>query len=226
MGFGDCNTNKRADGCEVDLNADENHCGGCGAACSANNITRSCDSGSCELGVCDYGYRDCNTDKRTDDRSNYLETQTVRIVEYQGLVPAGMLPETSDTRDKLKFEEDKPVEALVTIANNNVILRATENPLTRRDRGFVAFQWGTVPGQFWGRGVVEMGYWPQKVLDAEIRSRIDALGFSVMPMMGVNAAMVPRNSNFELRPGRNIFFNGPPSEAAQPFQFPPPDPQT
>ena len=32
-GFADCNGNKLADGCEVNLNLDVAHCGGCAAAC-------------------------------------------------------------------------------------------------------------------------------------------------------------------------------------------------
>lgn len=159
------------------------------------------------------------------DRQN-TDTNSVRIIEYQGLIPAKYLANVNDGRKKLTWEEDKPVEALVTIANENVVLRAVENPLTNKDRGFVAFQWNTIPGQFWGRGVVEMGYWAQKVLDGEVRARIDALAFSTHPMMAVNAAMVPRNADFTVRPGRNIFLNGSPSESLQPINFPPPDPQT
>jgi hypothetical protein len=154
----------------------------------------------------------------------HVDAMTVRITEYHGLVPASMLPKVDDDRKKLEFEDEKPVEAIVTIANDNVVLRAVQNPLN--DRGFVAFQWDTIPNRFWGRGIVEKGYWPQKVLDAEVRSRIDALGFSTVPMLALNAAAVPRGADFAVRPGRNVFLNGSPSENIQPLQFPPPDPQT
>ena len=165
-------------------------------------------------------YRD-----RPEDLVSDTDTDHVRIVEYHGLVPSKMMPDPPPG-EKLRYEDDRPVEAIVTIGNDNVLLRADVNPFPSGQRAFVATQWDTVPGSFWGRGVVEMGYWPQKVLDAEIRSRVDALAYSVTPMMGVNAQMVPRNADFQVRPGRNLFFNGPPSEAAAPFQFPPPDPQT
>ena len=153
-----------------------------------------------------------------------MDAETVRIIEWQGLVPAKWIPEASG-EPKMAFEEDRLVEALVTIANDNVVLKAAENPFGR-DRGYIAFQWDTIPGFFWGRGLPEKAYWPQKTLDSEIRARTDALAFSVAPMMAVNAAMVPRGGDFSVRPGRNIFFNGNPSEAAAPFQFPPPDAQT
>lgn len=164
-------------------------------------------------------------EKTADQRRTPLDHDMVRIIEWQGQVPARMLPD-SVREGKLAHEDDRPVEAIVTIANDQVVLRATPSPLEGRDRGIVAFQWDTVPGRFWGRGIVEKGYWPQKVLDAEVRGRIDALAFSVVPMMAINAAMVPRNSDFSVRPGRNVFLNGNPAEALTPLQFPPPDPQT
>lgn len=154
----------------------------------------------------------------------HVDAMVVRIIEYQGLVPANMLPDVDDDRKKLSFEDEKPVEAIVTIANGNVVLRAVQNPLN--DRGFVAFQWDTVPNQFWGRGIVEKGYWPQKVLDSEVRARIDALGFATVPMMAINSAAVPRGADFAVRPGRNVFLNGPPGENIETLRFPPPDPQT
>lgn len=155
-----------------------------------------------------------------------VDADHVRIVEYQGLVPARYIPDfVSDGERKMKHEDDKMVEALVTVANSNVILKAVENPFGR-DRGFVSFQWDTVPDRFWGRGVVEKAYWPQKVLDAEVRARVDALSLSTHPMMAVNAAMLPRNADFSVRPGRNILLNGSPREGLEPLKFPAPDPQT
>jgi hypothetical protein len=65
-GFADCNGNKQSDGCEVNTQTDPNHCGGCNAACSNNNIaTRTCAGGAC-TGACATGFADCNNDKRTD----------------------------------------------------------------------------------------------------------------------------------------------------------------
>jgi hypothetical protein len=48
-GFSDCDTNKRTNGCEIQINGnDNNNCGACNAACSAGNTT--CQTGSC---ICD-----------------------------------------------------------------------------------------------------------------------------------------------------------------------------
>src|SRR5207237_860986 len=48
-GYADCNGDKRADGCEVNLLTDAGNCSACGAACPA---TASCQSGAC---VCPSG---------------------------------------------------------------------------------------------------------------------------------------------------------------------------
>jgi len=65
-GFADCNTDKRADGCEVDTTTDPNHCGGCSLACSSANIsTRACSAGVCN-GACAVGFADCDGNKRTN----------------------------------------------------------------------------------------------------------------------------------------------------------------
>jgi len=160
------------------------------------------------------------------DEITLAETEAVGIIEYHGLVPRKMLPEPPDAEGKLDFEDDEMVEAIVTVGNESTLLKAVANPLTHRDRAFVSYQHFSVPNRFWGMGVMERGYWPQKVLDSEIRARIDALAFSTHPMMGINSVMIPRGDTFQVRPGRNILVNGAPSEALFPLKFPPPDPQT
>ncbi|MBI5477489.1 MAG: hypothetical protein HY906_01465, partial [Deltaproteobacteria bacterium] len=65
-GFDDCNANKRTDGCEINTQTTAAHCGGCGQACSNNNIaTPTCTGGNC-TGTCNAGWGDCNLNKRTD----------------------------------------------------------------------------------------------------------------------------------------------------------------
>jgi hypothetical protein len=57
-GFADCNGNA-ADGCEVNVASDPNHCGACGTACSGANGTPSCTAGACQI-ACHPGFADCN----------------------------------------------------------------------------------------------------------------------------------------------------------------------
>ena len=65
-GWADCNNDKQADGCEIQINAtDVKNCGGCGVQCSANNIMPSCMNGMCN-GMCSMGFSDCNGNRQTD----------------------------------------------------------------------------------------------------------------------------------------------------------------
>lgn len=147
-------------------------------------------------------------------------SESAHVIEYHGLVPEHLVEGGKEDSTKL-------VEVILTIANKNVLLRSVLNPFLADDRSFVLFQQDTIPGEVWGRGVCEKGYWPQKVLDAEVDARIAALAFSSRPMVGVNASMLAnRGQKLVVRPGRQIAFNGPPRDAIAPVQFPAPDPQT
>lgn len=58
-GFGDCDGND-ANGCEVELTVDVNHCGGCSTSCPPPaSATRSCIGGACGY-ACTSGFSDCN----------------------------------------------------------------------------------------------------------------------------------------------------------------------
>jgi hypothetical protein len=158
--------------------------------------------------------------------------EAVFVTEYHGLVPKKYLKEywTADTANDEAFvikdangipllDDGELVEAIVTIANKGTLLRDVENPYLMKDRAIVAYQHETVPAQFWGRGVAEKGYNPQKALDAELRARIDAIGIMAYPIMGADATRLPRGMDMKLRPGRMFFLNGRPSEIMEPISF-------
>ncbi len=136
----------------------------------------------------------------------------VLITEYYGLVPAYLLPDAPKTDFSM-------VEAIVVIANEQTVLKARKTPYKMKDRPIVAYQHDAVPGQFWGRGVVEKGYNPQKALDAELRARIDALALMTAPMMGADITRMPRNPDLRSRPGRFFLTRGRPSEIIEPIGF-------
>jgi flagellar biosynthesis regulator FlaF len=172
--------------------------------------------------------RDIDAD--TDPQSNMASTDSdsVDVIEYHGKVPLKFLDGlkekkseldeilAADLRDRPDEGDGPLVEAIVTIANGSVLLRATVNPFTMKDRSVIAFQFDKVPGRFWGRGVAEKGYNPQKALDAEIRARIDALAFVSSPMLGVDSGRVPRGFKMEIKPGKVWLTQGPPAEVLQP----------
>jgi len=164
------------------------------------------------------------------------DSETVSICEYHGRVPLKLLNDDVTKGDKSALDEileslsedadegeasmdDDLIEAIVTIANGSILLRAMPNPFKMKDRCFTAFQWEKVPGRFWGRGVCEKGYNPQKALDAELRSRIDSLGYLSAPMIGVDAGRMPRGFRLEVAPGKVWPTNGPPGEVLMPLQL-------
>ena len=137
----------------------------------------------------------------------------VLITEWCGVVPERLLPGGQDS--------DEDVEALVTVANNSHLLRAIPNPYKMKDRPFVAYQHDTVPGEFWGRGVAEKGYNPQKALDTELRARADSLALITAPMMGADVTRMGRNPDLRIRPGKILLTRGRPSEILEPVGFNP-----
>lgn len=140
-----------------------------------------------------------------------VEDDGVLITEYYGKVPGKYVGGGGD----------ELVESIITIANENVVLRAMKNPYTYQDRPVLAYQHDTVPGEFWGRGVCEKGYNPQKALDAELRARMDALALITAPMLGADVTRLPRNPDLRVRPGKVVLARGRPSEVLEPIGFSP-----
>ena len=176
------------------------------------------------------GYTDTVVGSHNDEESKELddnETDKTMLIEYHGFVPKHLLDEVSVADDNSEDEapvietedEEDLIEAIVTIANGGTLLRAVDNPYVMGDRCFVAYQHDTVPNRFWGRGIAEKGYNPQKALDAESRGRIDAMALSIHPMMAMDATRIQRGSDFKIAPGRNVFTNGDPKQILMPFQF-------
>ncbi len=149
----------------------------------------------------------------------------IKICEYWGKVPAKFLNKKENT-DDFEYNEDELVEAVITIANDQYILRAEENPFMMEDRPFISYQHDIVPNKFWGRGVCEKGYNPQKALDAEMRARIDSLALTTVPMVAADATRLPRGMKLEVRPGKTILTNGDPRNAIMPLTLGKTDPQT
>jgi hypothetical protein len=139
----------------------------------------------------------------------------VLITEFYGKVPSRYLTLPED------HEYGPTVEAIVTVANNSHVLRAIPTPFAMKDRPFAAYQHDTVPGEFWGRGVAEKGYNPQKALDTELRARADSLALITAPMMGADMTRIGKNPDLSVRPGKFLLTRGRPSEIIEPIGFSP-----
>ena len=152
----------------------------------------------------------------------------IKLIRYYGLVPAALLDAKEDEIVDILGEGDQTdlmeeygdlVEAIVVIGNDNKLLKAERSPYMMKDRPVIAYQDDTVPNRFWGRGVAEKGYNMQKAIDAQLRSHLDSLALTTVPMMGMDATRLPRGSKFEIRPGKSILTNGNPGEILMPFKF-------
>lgn len=152
----------------------------------------------------------------------------IKIIRYYGLVPKYLLEETegeveelfeSDDNSELTRTYEDMVEAIVVIANESDLLKAERTPYMMKDRPVVAYQDDTVPGRFWGRGIAEKGFNMQMAIDAQLRSHLDSLALTTVPMMAMDATRLPRGAKFEVRPGKNILTNGNPAEILMPFKF-------
>jgi len=155
------------------------------------------------------------------------DTDSVKITTWHGLVPSIYIDPELNEGEELEeldinydeIDEYDLVEAIVTIANESNVLKAVANPYEMKDRSIVAFQYDTIPNQFWGRGIVEKGYNSQKALDAELRGRMDAMALAIHPMMAMDATRVPRGGDLSVRAGRTILTNGDPRTVLMPFNF-------
>ena len=130
-----------------------------------------------------------------------------------------MVAAMSDDKNSTEPTDTTMVEAIVVLVNRSKVLKGVKTPYVMEDRPVVAFQWDIVPGRFWGRGVCEKGATAQKMSDAEIRYRIDALRFAAAPMIGIDATRLPRGFKFEVYPGKSILTTGDPKTVLAPFKF-------
>ncbi len=160
----------------------------------------------------------------TQELSQYRD-EKVLLLKYYGLVPREYLTEKDVEVEEL-FPDDSAaedytdmVEAIVVIANNNLLLKAEENPYMMKDRPVLTYQDDTVPNRLLGRGTVEKSYNMQKAIDAQVRSHLDSLALTTSPMMGMDATRLPRGARFEVKPGKAFMVNGNPAEILYPFKF-------
>ncbi len=161
---------------------------------------------------------------------------SVKLIEYHGMVPKALLPGSKATNaNKSAITNDEPsadvemVEAIVLVANDSLTLKAVENPYIPARRSVFAFQFERVPDSFWGRGVVEMGYHPYKALQTEIRARADGLALANYPTIwrdqGSLSSDEARDDPEEkiIAPGKEYLVSGDPNRAIREFKFSGPD---
>ena len=177
-------------------------------------------------------YRDVDVEPHTGanvlgngDQMTVPSSDVVLVAEYHGLVPAKLLLEAqgsgtpADEALMADLADHDLVEAIVTIGNGEVILNAKPNPVEGDDRAIISYQHDAVPGYFWGRGVVEKAYHPQKALDTTVRARLDAQALVAHPMIAGDVTRLPRGMNLGVWPGKFWATTGAPGEVLQGFNL-------
>lgn len=155
----------------------------------------------------------------------------VYITEYHGLAPKRLIdllrkakPEKDMSDVAVDPEETDPneeelVESIITVANGSKTLKAVENPILGKSRGFVAYQHHKAPNRFWGIGQPEKAFNSQSALDSEVRARQDTLALTTYPSVTADATRLPRNLNLTVVPGKVFLTNGRGSEIIEPIKF-------
>lgn len=166
----------------------------------------------------------------TQETTNF-DLHKVKVLTYYGLVPTEYLKNLKKAEESEKDEKVEEVygeemedyadmtEAIIVIANDEILLKAEESPYMMKDRPVLTYQDDTVPNRLLGRGVAEKAYNMQMAIDGSMRSHMDALALTVAPMVGLDATRLPRGAKFEVKPGKAFLTNGAPSEIISPFTF-------
>lgn len=155
------------------------------------------------------------------EQSNFKDDK-VDLLTYYGLVPREYLDGIEEVENLFPESVDDytdMVEAVVVIANGNVLLKAEESPYMMKDRPVIAYQDDTVPNRLLGRGTAEKAYNMQVGIDTQMRLHLDSLALTAVPMVALDATRLPRGAKFEVKPGKAFMTNGAPQEIIYPFQF-------
>lgn len=168
-----------------------------------------------------------DTDLEPTQEVSQYQDEKVKLLTYYGLVPREYLMQLDENEQVVELFPDESaaedyqdmVEAIVVIANDGMLLKAEENPYMMKDRPVLSYQDDTVPNRLLGRGTVEKAYNMQKAIDAQVRTHLDSLALTAVPMVALDATRLPRGAKFEVRPGKAFMTNGNPSEILYPFKF-------
>lgn len=169
-----------------------------------------------------------DTDLEPTQEVSQYQNEKVKLLTYYGLVPKEYLAKLNKADEEMVelFPEDSAaeeytdlVEAIIVIGNDGMLLKAEENPYMMKDRPVLTYQDDTVPNRLPGRGTVEKAYNMQKAIDAQVRTHLDSLALTAVPMVAMDATRLPRGAKFEVRPGKAFMTNGNPSEILYPFKF-------
>ena len=134
--------------------------------------------------------------------SGYANKQGVKIKERWGKVPAGLLKQfNQDPTIQINAMDDELVEAVVTLANEDVIIRAELNPILNGTKPFIMLIDQPVHGDFWGIGEIEPIAGINTTINDIVNQRIDNVTLAMNMMYLADAEAGIKVKNFVSRPG-------------------------
>ena len=116
----------------------------------------------------------------TQEAKTY-EDDKVLLLTYYGLVPREYVTGGEEVEELFPNEGEMAmaeqledyqdmVEAIVVIANGEMLLKAQESPYMMKDRPVISYQADTVPNRLIGRGTMEKAFNMQVSIDGSMRS--------------------------------------------------------
>lgn len=156
-----------------------------------------------------------------------------KVYEYHGLVPLALLSEAkvtgfgldrdTDALDALTVadtEDGGMVMALVVWMDGvSEPLWAGEYPYLDGEKSYKVFGYDRSCGGIFGRGVGHKVRNVQKAQDGNLRAKLDALSYAIHPMIGINSMSLISRRRMRIGPGKQLLFNGRPSEAVEMFRL-------
>lgn len=135
------------------------------------------------------------------------------VLEWHGYIPADIARDASQALGR----EITPGEKILFVHGTDVLNDEIDPPSWMVDRPIVSHRFESLPGEFYGLGIVESATGPQKALDATVRSRIDNLAFSLNSTFAVNEQRLVPGQNLDVYPGKVWRTFGDVREAIQQF---------
>jgi hypothetical protein len=135
-----------------------------------------------------------------------IKDKKIPVLEYWGLVPAGMLRSFGLTDVPEDLDEDDSIESLIVLAADGIIIKACLNPLGFRP--FYVCPYKKIPHQIYGEGVAGLMRDSQKMINSATRMLIDNKALSGNGIIGMvwNKIDWKRTGTADIYPGKTIYF--------------------
>lgn len=134
-------------------------------------------------------------------------SRPVEIIEMWGYIP-----------NELAGPIGSP-NVVISVANDNYLFRAAENPFHHQAKPFLVYQPTPDPHYFYAPGKAEVAMKMQVVINRLVNQLLDAGDIVIHPMMVYNRNRVTNTRRLVAGPGRIFGVDGNPAEALAPVPF-------